>query len=939
MPATIVLSAVYGSTFMAAAALGAVGYAAATFAINLVAGYLVSKLFAPSTPDRQSDGSRVQLPPATNNKIPVVYGDAWLRPIVTDAKISTDQTQMWYVLTLCEKTDTGFTSIGDIYWGDKLLNFDGTDQTKVVSWTEVDGNVDTRVDGKINIYKYNNGSLFPQNTAQTAISVLQNAAIDPSNHWTSTDRMDATVFVIVRVTYNEEIGLVGLDNLNIKISNNNTLPGTCIFDYLNNERYGCGIPSQFINLTSLNELNTYSNQLVSYIDSNGNPQTQPRYRFNGPVDVGNDCFQNLTLMAEACDSWIQWNESQAKWGVIINKSYTQSPNPLALNQLFSVNDNNIIGGIDLNPVDLNSTYNRVEVQYPDKSVKDNQGFEYIDLDEDLLNPNEPDNILSLQLPLTNSNITAKYLSTRRLLQSREDLVVTFNMDYSGMQIDAGDVIRINNTKLGWVDKLFRVVQVVEGKDDSNNITIIQVTANEYNDDIYGDFALTEFVPSTNTGITDPNFAVVPGTPFITNISAYTNPPRFDVNTTIPLVGTYNRVEIYISRTGPSGDYVFLNELVSTGIQFTPGSVASFTATSIQAGTLYFKVRLKTITNSVSAFSNASAALIWNPAQLVSVTDILYDSQTVPGLSTSYNMTVVGYAPIPRWVALGQPTSGGARLIYSSDSTTWVNGTLPAAWQNNATANDIVWDGLQFVAVGNASNTDSRIMYSADGISWTNINLPAAFNNTPLYSVAYGNGVYIAVSDNGEVATSPDGLTWTKNANLAATAWGNTGIARTIRFNGSYFVIGGDNGRLATTTDGITFTYQSQLATTTWGTRTSRSVAWNGTVWCLVGSLGGCATSSDGITWVWRNNFEDNLGGNFGTNSGNYIIWNSYRFVACGEAGRSAISTDGITWLEEISLRSPTGGQFPGNANMIAENELYKLVAVGDTIALATTPPL
>jgi hypothetical protein len=615
MPATVVLSVIYGDLILAAAALGSFGYAAATFGIRFIASMLMSKLFAPNEPNFQSDGSRVQLPPATNNKITVLYGDGWLRPIITDAKISTDQTQMWYVCTLCEKCDTGTMSVNDIYWGDKLLNFDPVDQTKVVSWTDVDGSVDTRLNGKINVYKYIDGSNTPQNTLSSAITVLQDTNIDPTFRWTATDRMDKTVFIIVRLSYDGDIGLVGLDNLNINVSNSVTKPGDVLYDYYTSERYGCGVDPSFVNITQLNDLNTYSDVLVGYTDVNGNPQTQPRYRINGPIDTGNDTFKNLTIIAEAADSWIQWNESIAKWGVVINKAYDQIPNSLLLSNLFDVNDTNIIGGIDLNPFDLNSTFVRVECEYPDSNIKDNSGFAYVDLDPNFINPNEPDNKLSVQLPLTNNSVTAEYLATRRLLQSREDLIITFNMDYTGMQIDAGDVIRLNNTKYGWTDKLFRVTQVVEGKDD-NSITVIQITANEYNNDVYDDFAIVEFIPSTNTGITNPNNSVAPIAPVV---STDNTPVNIILDIVIPSSGLYNTVEIIAETSGvgpppPGGWPTRTVEILTATGNYVNGTVLNVNVSNPNNTLNYierYQVRVKTSTGIWSPYSPYSTYVDWS----------------------------------------------------------------------------------------------------------------------------------------------------------------------------------------------------------------------------------------------------------------------------------------------------------------------------------------
>ena len=51
------------------------------FAINMVASTIISKIFAPSAPDQSNlnaqqsnPGNRQQIPPAGDNKLPVVYG-------------------------------------------------------------------------------------------------------------------------------------------------------------------------------------------------------------------------------------------------------------------------------------------------------------------------------------------------------------------------------------------------------------------------------------------------------------------------------------------------------------------------------------------------------------------------------------------------------------------------------------------------------------------------------------------------------------------------------------------------------------------------------------------------------------------------------------------------------------------------------------------------
>ena len=93
--------------------------------------------------------------------------------------------------------------------------------------------------------------------------------------------------------------------------------------------------------------------------------------------------------------------------------------------------------------------------------------------------------MTINLPIVNNSIQSTYIGIRRLLQSREDLVITFSLDYSGIQIEAGDVIRVKFAPYGWDDpidfpngKLFRVSQVQETKTDQGLLGV-RISAFEY----------------------------------------------------------------------------------------------------------------------------------------------------------------------------------------------------------------------------------------------------------------------------------------------------------------------------------------------------------------------------------------------------------------------------------------------------------------------------
>jgi len=123
MVGTVIASYVLG-----AAAAGTFAYAAMAFAINLVASSIISKSFAPNINNADlnslNPGNPQQQPPASDNKLPVVYGTGWVGGIVTDLSITNDNQVMYYVLALSECTQSPDTiTFGDVFFGGKKCVF------------------------------------------------------------------------------------------------------------------------------------------------------------------------------------------------------------------------------------------------------------------------------------------------------------------------------------------------------------------------------------------------------------------------------------------------------------------------------------------------------------------------------------------------------------------------------------------------------------------------------------------------------------------------------------------------------------------------------------------------------------------------------------------------------------------------------------------------
>jgi hypothetical protein len=181
-------------------------------------------------------GVQINIPPSQDNKVPVLYGRAFVTGAVTDAIMSANRQVMTYVITICEQTGGGISNpsgtstftFNGIYWNGCKVTFQG-DGVTAASVTDNSGNVDDNINGLVKIWT------FTPTNESTAQAIVPN--------WNSNFTMDNLIFAVAQVTYNKTKNVTGIPTMTFDLSNSLTQPGDCIFDYMTNTRYGAGIDS------------------------------------------------------------------------------------------------------------------------------------------------------------------------------------------------------------------------------------------------------------------------------------------------------------------------------------------------------------------------------------------------------------------------------------------------------------------------------------------------------------------------------------------------------------------------------------------------------------------------------------------------------------------------------------------------------------------------
>lgn len=243
-----------------------------------------------------------------------------------------------------------------------------------------------------------------------------------------------------------------------------------------------------------------------------------------------------------------------------------------------------------------------------------------------------------------------------------------------------------------------------------------------------------------------------------------------------------------------------------------------------------------------------------------------------------------------------------RFVSDTEKTTWntKRDILPEGKQRTTTSAEwrsVAYGNGVFIAV--SSTGTNRVMKSADGVNWIQI----AVVTNGWHSVTFGNGLFVAVAYSGtnRVMYSADGTTWNTIA-VEANEW------RSVTFGNGVFIAVASTGtnRVMKSTDGIIWT-PVLVDTSSWW-----SITYGNGVFVAVAPFGTnkVMRSTDGVTWTtatveaseWRS-----------------VTYGNGMFVAVALVGTNRVmrSTDGITWTVNTLVASGWRSVGYGNGVFIA----------------------
>lgn len=625
----------------------------------------------------QDPGVKIQLPPATDNKVPRLYGRNFAGGTIIDAEIKNQNKTMAYCVVLSEMSDIydETWSVNAVFRGDTQLFFTGG--FSVTNTADPNATASTAQAGKIRVRVYAGGSdstyqVFPTTGAVNAYGGTSTSKTAQFNNWTAANAMTDLVFAIIEIDYDAENDLVGLGAFTFDIQTNLTNPASCMIDLLNNERYGMGnvnfpVSSDGTNVTLFNLDPVSISNWESYTATNNT-------LINGGLSTFNSVKSNLSKILMSGGAFLTYNNKTGNFGVVINRAYSNAD----IANAFVLSDDNLVGSLTVTSTDLFSMYNQMEVEFPSVIQKDQTDTVFLETPSADRNVNEPDNKLNVRFDLTNDRQAAINLANIDLRQGRFTTVVTAKGDFSTLPVDVGDVVKLNNDTFNYNEKLFRVMQTKEVE------TVDSM--------LYNEMVLLEYDASIYTQTTESPSA---------NIDLSGIPGWFNLNTSAQIpIGN-----IYVASNVVYGSNVQVYDPVT-------GNLVSNTVT-------------------IDNFINESNSSIGNTNPIIGFPFVIPGDTNFDTIEVGFVNTATSNANSANSVIIDRMNPPYGQSVFEPDRTYWYTSTILDQFTN-------LNGGADFELSINARNmADTNIVSQKTSTSAIPINVQNTIDNKQIASYAAG----------------------------------------------------------------------------------------------------------------------------------------------------------------------------------------------------------
>jgi len=388
----------------------------------------------PEAPDFTAQQNGFLINKQSNNaSIPIVYGERKVggtRVFVSTS--GSDNEFLYLVIVLCEGE---VNSIGDVFIDDTI-------------------STDSKFDNLVTINKY------VGTDSQTADSTLVNANIG----WTSNHRLRGLAYLAVRIKFDQDV-FSSLPTINAIVQGRKVYdprtdttvyssnPAICLRDYLTNSRYGKGLPTSVIDDTSFSATANKCDSLIA--EYSGQSEDTKIFECNAIIDTSQKLFDNVNVFLRGMRGIMPYQNGLYKL------VFEDDEDPA-----FTINEDQIIGGLSVTSTPKNTRYNKVIVQFPNPDTNwqvDTVIWPPAGSSEESAFLSEDNNIemsREVTLPTITNQYSARDLARVICLASRKStLSLSLEVTADGLQAEVGDIVAVTHPTPAWEGKEFRIASI------------------------------------------------------------------------------------------------------------------------------------------------------------------------------------------------------------------------------------------------------------------------------------------------------------------------------------------------------------------------------------------------------------------------------------------------------------------------------------------------
>ena len=444
-----------------------------------------------------------------------------------------------------------------------------------------------------------------------------------SDKWSTDHRLRGIAYIYVRLAYDPDVFPNGVPNVSALVQGKKVLdfrtsstshssnPALVLYDYLTDTKLGLGVATSSIDTTSFTTIANLSDENVS-LSAGG---TEKRYECHGIVYSDIAPMEVIDDILSSCVGTLAYSNGK----FILRGGHYVSPS-LTLNQDDFVDTINLVAKQSRKDV-----FNTVKGIFT--SDESNwQPTDYPMVTSGVFTSGDGEVIYAdVDLPFTKSSTMAQRIAKIVLFKNRQQMQLSCRVSMKGFTLQVGDTVQVNNTRLGFTNKVFEVSDwsFSLGKEMHIDLILKETSSSVY------DWSAEETAFSLdNTTLTSATDVSAPSLSAIDELRTFAETPiAVLVVTCESSAGTTNEFEVEAQNSTASGEYISLGKSKGNIFELVnaqDGATYNIRARSVNAFNVYsdyttitHQVVGKTappsdVTNFSVNIINGQAELSWTP---------------------------------------------------------------------------------------------------------------------------------------------------------------------------------------------------------------------------------------------------------------------------------------------------------------------------------------